>query len=99
VSQNDPQLDQTARTAALVGQIGCVTGFASIIIIGIAFVAGRFLDSLLETGGLLTVLFLVGSFPITLYVIVRISLAAVARAQRQPGQGKESTAEEEKSND
>lgn len=99
MSQNDPQLDQTARTAALVGQIGCVTGFASIIIIGIAFVAGRFLDSLLETGGLLTVLFLVGSFPITLYVIVRISLAAVARAQRQPGQGKESPAEEEKSND
>ena len=76
------QPDQAARTAGLVGQIGCVTSFASFIIIGIAFAAGRFLDSLLETGGLFTVLFLLGSFPITLYIIVRISLFALNRAQK-----------------
>jgi len=67
--------------AGLVGQIGCVTSFASFIIIGVAFAAGRYLDSLWETGGILTVLFLLGSFPITLYVIVRISLYALNRAQ------------------
>jgi hypothetical protein len=82
VSQNY-QPDQAARTAGLVGQIGCVTSFASFIIIGIAFAAGRFLDSMLETGGIFTVLFLIGSFPITLYVIVRISLFALGRFQQQ----------------
>lgn len=82
MSQNNQNYDQAARTAGLVGQIGCVTGFASIIIIGIAFAVGRFLDSLLGTNGIFTILFLLGSFPITLYVIVRISLWALARAQR-----------------
>ena len=81
MSQNNPELDQAARTAGLVGQIGCVTGLASIVIIGIAFAIGRLLDSLLGTGGIFTVLFLLGSFPITLYVIVRISLSAVRRVQ------------------
>ena len=91
MSQNNPDLDQAARTAGLVGQIGCVTGIASIIIIGVAFAIGRFLDSLLGTGGVFTILFLLGSFPITLYVIVRISLWALARAQRSlsNGQGDE----------
>ena len=81
MTQND-QLDQAARTAGFVGQIGCVTGFASIIIIGAAFAAGRFLDSWLGTEGIFTILFLLGSFPITLYVIVRISLFALKRAQQ-----------------
>ena len=82
MSLNNQNLDQTARTAGLVGQIGCVTGFASIVIIGLAFAVGRFLDSLLETSGIFTILFLLGSFPITLYIIVRISLWALARAQK-----------------
>ena len=82
MSQNS-QPDQAARTAGLVGQIGCVTSFASFIIIGIAFAAGRFLDSTLDTGGIFTVLFLIGSFPITLYIIVRISLFALKRVQEQ----------------
>jgi len=81
VSQNNQQNDQTARLAGLVGQIGCVTGFASIIIIAAAFGIGRLLDSWLGINGLFTILFLIGSFPITLYVIVRISLAALNRAQ------------------
>lgn len=81
MSQRD-QFDLASRTAGLVGQIGCVTGFASIIIIAVAFFAGRFLDSLFETNGILTVLFLLGSFPITLYVIVRVSLFALRRAQQ-----------------
>jgi hypothetical protein len=67
--------------AGLVGQIGCVTGFAAIIIIAVAFGVGRLLDNWLGTDGIFTVLFLLGSFPITLYVIVRISLMALKRVQ------------------
>lgn len=101
MSRNNQNIDQGARTAGLVGQIGCVTGFASILIIGIAFAVGRFLDSLLETNGVFTILFLLGSFPITLYVIVRISLWAIARAQQsidsqsESGLNENSTIEEE----
>jgi F0F1-type ATP synthase assembly protein I len=94
VSLNNQNLDQTARTAGLVGQIGCVTGFASILIIGLAFAVGRFLDSLLETSGIFTILFLLGSFPITLYVIVRISLWALAKAQKSLAGDDESIDEE-----
>jgi len=81
VSQSNPQFDQTARMAGLVGQIGCLTGFAAIIVIGLAFGVGRLLDGWTESSGIFTILFLIGSFPITLYVIVRVSLAILKRAQ------------------
>ena len=81
MTQSNPESNQAARAAGLVGQIGCTTGFASIIIIGIAFALGRLLDSIVGTDGIFTVLLLVGSFPITLYVIVRISMWTLTRSQ------------------
>jgi hypothetical protein len=81
VSQDPEQFKQSARLASLVGQVGCVAGLVSVAVIAASFFAGRYLDSLLEAGGILTVLFLVGSFPITLFIILRISLAVVSRAQ------------------
>ena len=75
--------------ASMIGQIGCITSLASIVIIAIAFGAGRLLDRFLGTDGIFTVLFLVGSFPVTLYVIVRLSLSTVARAERLAAQQKE----------
>ena len=93
MSQGDKELDQASNLTGLVGQVGCVTGFVSIIIIGVAFAAGRFLDSTFETGGLFTILFLLGSFPITLYVIVRISLLALGRAQAKNRKTKSATEE------
>ena len=95
MSQNNPQADQSARLAGLVGQIGCVTALASIAIIGLAFVIGRFLDSLLGTEWVFTILFLLGGFPVTVYVIVRISLWALARAQRSMA-GNQAASTEEK---
>ena len=102
MSQSNQQFDQTARVAGLVGQIGCVTGFAAIIIVAIAFGVGQLLDNWLGTEGIFTVLFLLGSFPITLYVIVRISLMALKRVQQpvaasQAGEQEELTTEEENS--
>jgi F0F1-type ATP synthase assembly protein I len=94
VSQGNQDFDQASKLAGLVGQIGCVTGFVSILIIAVAFAVGRFLDSTFNTNGLFTVLFLLGSFPITLYVIVKISLLAVGRAQ-QSNKKIDSVSEEE----
>jgi F0F1-type ATP synthase assembly protein I len=68
----------------MVGQIGCVTAFAALVIIAIAFGIGWFLDDLMgNERKILTVIFLLASFPVTLFAMVRISLAMVGRAQQQ----------------
>ena len=82
MSQSKQPSDYAAAYAGLISQIGCTTSLASIIIIAIAFGAGRLLDNYLSTDGIFTVLLLVGSFPVTLYVILRIALSTAARAQR-----------------
>jgi F0F1-type ATP synthase assembly protein I len=75
---DDDQINQTAYLAGIVGQIGCIT----VIIIGIAMGAGILLDRFLGTRPIFTILFLVGSVPVTLFVTVRVSLMAANRAQR-----------------
>ncbi|NCF66008.1 MAG: hypothetical protein GWP61_08535 [Chloroflexi bacterium] len=80
----DLQRKQTLATANLVSQVGCVTAFVAIIIIGIAFGVGWFLDDLMgNERKIMTVIFLLASFPITLFAMVRISLFMVGRAQQQ----------------
>lgn len=81
MSNESPPFAQAATLANTVGQIGCVTSLVSLVIIAAAFFGGRFLDEWLGTGGVLTVLFMLGSFPITLFAIVRISILLMSRAQ------------------
>lgn len=70
--------------ANLIGQVGCVTGLIAVVIIGIAFGAGWFLDDLFgNERRIITVLLMLGSFPITLYAMVRISLQMLNRANAQ----------------
>lgn len=102
MSQGNQQLEQNARMAGLVGQIGCMTSLVSVIIIAIAFGAGRFLDNLLDTEGLFTVLLLLGSFPVTLYAIVRVAMYSLGKVQqeanrRQPSGENTNTVTEEES--
>ena len=66
----------------MVGQVGCVTGIVALLIIGLAFGAGWLLDDMLgNERKIFTVIFMLGSFPVTLYAMVRISLWMVGRAQ------------------
>ena len=81
MSERKPPDNSAAAYANLISQIGCTTSLASLIIIAVAFAAGQLLDNYLDTRGVFTVLFLVGSFPVTLYVILRIALSTAARAQ------------------
>lgn len=87
--QND-DINQTALLAGIVGQIGCIT----IIIIAIALGAGFLLDRFLETRPIFTILFLVGSVPVTLFITVRVSLMAAARAQKNAADKKKAAEEE-----
>ncbi len=58
----------------VVSQVGCV----SVLIIGLALGAGLLLNKFLGTQ-IFTVLFILGSFPIVLYMTMRVAV----RAQRQ----------------
>ena len=79
----DPNIKRAADLTNMVGQIGCVTGIVALVIIGIAFGAGWFLDDLMgNERRIMTVIFMLASFPITTYAMVRISLYMVGRAQR-----------------
>ncbi|NLF67280.1 MAG: AtpZ/AtpI family protein [Chloroflexi bacterium] len=95
MSKSKRQNEYAAAYAGLISQIGCITSFASVIIIAVAFLVGRFLDNTFDTQGIFTVLALVGSFPVTLYVIVRIAMSNVARAQRMLDVDREDDQEEE----
>ena len=61
--------------ATVVGQVGC---FTPIIILGALF-AGLWLDRQFETKPLFTILFIVGSAPISVYVLYRIVRTATAK--------------------
>jgi F0F1-type ATP synthase assembly protein I len=75
---DDEQINETALLAGIIGQIGCIT----VLLIAIALGVGILLDRFLDTSPIFTIIFLVGSVPVTLYVTVRVSLMAAARAQR-----------------
>lgn len=64
--------------ATVVGQVGCLV----VLIIGLALGAGMLLDRYLGTQSIFTVILMVGSVPVALYLTVRVSLTAVARTQQ-----------------
>jgi F0F1-type ATP synthase assembly protein I len=86
----DDQINQTALLAGIVGQIGCIT----VLIIALALGGGILLDRFLYTRPIFTILFLVGSVPITLFVTVRVGLMAAARAQKIAAKSKKAAEEE-----
>jgi magnesium-transporting ATPase (P-type) len=77
VSKNQQQINTNALLASVVGQVGCLIVFIVFIALG----AGLALDKFLGTKAIFTVLLMVGSVPVALYLTVRLSLTAVNRAQ------------------
>ena len=78
MNQDQQQINQAALLAGIVGQVGCLV----VLIIGLALGAGILLDEFLGTRAIFTVLLMVGSVPVALYITVRISMTAVARTQK-----------------
>jgi hypothetical protein len=77
--------------AGVIGQVGCLT----LVIITIALVAGLWLDSQLETRPLFTLVFILGSIPVTLYLMVRLVLTVAPKLEMSTTRAIES---EEKEN-
>ncbi|MEW6568260.1 MAG: AtpZ/AtpI family protein [Chloroflexota bacterium] len=73
------QSHQALRLALMgvVGQVGCLT----LVIVLVALGAGLWLDSRLNTRPLFALILVLGSIPVTLYLMVRIVLSAAPRLQ------------------
>ncbi|MCB8949781.1 MAG: AtpZ/AtpI family protein [Ardenticatenaceae bacterium] len=82
MSENS-QLNQTAVMINMASQVGCMMSGAAVLVIGLAFGAGYLLDRLFDTGNILTIIFLVGSFPVTLFAMIQIGLRMQMRMQKQ----------------
>lgn len=74
MKKDNQEISVPATVALIVSQVGCL----SVLIIGLALGAGLLLNEFLGTQ-LFTVLFILGSFPLVLYLTMRIAV----RAQRQ----------------
>jgi F0F1-type ATP synthase assembly protein I len=61
--------------ASIAGQVGCLT----LVIIFVALFAGLWLDRYLDTKPLFTIVFLIGSVPVTLFLMFRVVRAATSR--------------------
>ncbi|GJM42147.1 MAG: hypothetical protein DHS20C20_24290 [Ardenticatenaceae bacterium] len=74
MKKDNQEISVPATVALIVSQVGCL----STLIIGLALGAGLLLNEFLGTQ-IFTVLFILGSFPLVLYLTMRIAM----RAQRQ----------------
>jgi len=61
----------------LLGQVGCLT--AALIVV--ALLAGLWLDQQFATKPVFTLILLMGSVPVTIYLMIRIVLRGMARLQ------------------
>src|SRR3989304_3938931 len=95
--QNSEQVNKARSSLTLafsvIGQIGLFT----MGVIVAALIAGLWLDRLLSTRPLFTLLLMGASFPVTYYIIYRIALNAVGKIQ--PAAGQSSPAGEETQRD
>ena len=84
-------VNHSIQVANTIGQVGCVIGFIAIIIIGVAFGVGMLIDNWMgNERQWATIILMLGSFPITLYAMIQVSLRTMARANAKAEQLKQS---------
>ena len=80
MSSNRPEgVAKNLALAGMMSQVGCVT---VVIVVG-ALLGGLWVDSLVNTRPLFTVLFLILSIPVSLYSLVRVALSTAAQFQNE----------------
>ncbi len=76
--------------ASVAGQVGCLT----LIIVFVALFAGLWLDKFFDTKPTFTVLLLLGSVPVTLFLMFRIVMEATSHIRTEPPKTTEPVEEE-----
>jgi F0F1-type ATP synthase assembly protein I len=75
-SMNDTnQADIAFVIASLLTQVGCFT----VVIVGLAIAGGLWLDGLLDTKPVFTIVFVLGSLPVNFYFLVRIVMRGTSQ--------------------
>jgi len=78
MSANRPEgVVKNLALAGIMSQIGCVT---VVIVVG-ALIGGLWVDSLFDTRPLFTVVFMLVSVPVSMYIVVRMALSTAAQFQ------------------
>lgn len=72
----------TITVAGVLGQVGCLT----LVIIAVAIFAGMWLDSQFDTKPIFVLVLVLGSIPLTLYLMFRVVLSVAPRIQRSMDQ-------------
>jgi F0F1-type ATP synthase assembly protein I len=73
--KNNFQYAMNMTMASIAGQVGCLT----LVVIFAALFAGLWLDRYLDTKPLFTIVILLGSVPVTLFLMFRLVKAATDR--------------------
>jgi len=73
--KNRFQYAMNLTLASIAGQVGCLT----LVIIFVALFGGLWLDRFLDTKPLFTIILLIGSVPVTLFLMFRVVKAATSR--------------------
>lgn len=83
-SPADQQLKATQKSLDLTFRVMMQIGGLTFGVILLAIIGGVLLDRVLQTKPLFTALLLVGSFPISFYIIYRVAMQAVASLPPPP---------------
>ena len=89
--KNNLQYAYNLTLASIAGQVGCLT----LIIIFSALFAGLWLDGRMDSKPMFTIILLVGSVPVTLFLMFRVVKSATNRIK--PIENKETPEEEQNS--
>ncbi|NQU30637.1 MAG: AtpZ/AtpI family protein [Anaerolineae bacterium] len=89
--KNNLQYAYNLTLASIAGQVGCLT----LIIIFAALFAGLWLDGRMDSKPMFTIILLVGSVPVTLFLMFRVVKSATKRIK--PIEKKETPEEEQNS--
>jgi F0F1-type ATP synthase assembly protein I len=73
--KNRQQYAYNLTMAAVAGQVGCIT----LVIVFGALIAGLFIDRWFSTKPLFTILLMIASMPVTLYIMYRVVDGATRR--------------------
>lgn len=81
--------------ASVAGQVGCLT----LVIIFLALFAGIWLDRIMDSRPLFTIVLLIGSVPVTLFLMFRVVRAATDRIKPVEKKTKSETPQEDSNRD
>ena len=77
---NTPQNTLNLALASVAGLGGCVV----LIVVVAALFGGLWLDSALNTKPLFTLLLVIGSVPVSIFLMYRVAMSIISRSRTQP---------------